>query len=192
MQKSLLQKLSLLLSLIIISFTGALDAKPAQVILIRHGEKPPEGENLSVKGYERAAALVPFFLKTQNLLPFGSPVAIYATKANKQDKSNRTQQTVAPLAQELNLKVKADYIATEYALAANEIVDNPNFEGKTVLVCWEHHNIPPFIQELGVKAALPKWNGDVYDQLWIVTYKTDGKVEFSIQNQALLYGDTPQ
>lgn len=39
----------------------SLHAAPAQIIIIRHAEKPPEGNQLSIKGMERAAALIPFF-----------------------------------------------------------------------------------------------------------------------------------
>ena len=36
---------------------GEAAAQPAQVLVIRHGEKPESGEHLSLKGQERAAAL---------------------------------------------------------------------------------------------------------------------------------------
>jgi hypothetical protein len=166
-------------------------SKPAQVILIRHGEKPQVGEHLSLKGEERAAALAPYFMETKDLLIFGHPVAIYATKINGQDKSQRTQETVTPLAKALNLPISADYIAKEYEKAATDILKNPAYEGKMVLVCWEHHRIPLFTQALGVSDSLPKWHGDVFDQLWIVNFLTDGKLTFQIKQQALLFGDTP-
>jgi len=39
----------------------SLHADPAQVILIRHAEKPEQGHDLSLPGRQRAAALVPYF-----------------------------------------------------------------------------------------------------------------------------------
>ena len=48
--------------------------KPDQVIVMRHGEKPDQGDDLSLKGNERAAWLVPFFKDGDN----GTPVAVYA------------------------------------------------------------------------------------------------------------------
>ena len=64
-------------------FAAPLCAQPAQVILIRHAEKPPTGNMLNTKGRERAAALVPYLLETDDLTKFGKPVAIYAQQPNR-------------------------------------------------------------------------------------------------------------
>jgi hypothetical protein len=64
--------------LIVLFFASSLLAEPAQVIIIRHAEKPEDGNELSLEGRERAAALAPYFLANLDLLEFGPPVAIYA------------------------------------------------------------------------------------------------------------------
>ena len=117
--------------------------------------------------------------------------ALYATKVNSDDESYRTQETITPLSQAINIPIKADYIMTEFALAASEILNNSDYEGKMVLVCWEHDNIPSFVTALGVNENnVPTWNGDIFDQVWSVTYTSKGKVKLDIIQQALLYGDT--
>ena len=73
-------------------------AQPAQVIIIRHAEKPDSGNGLSLKGMKRAAALVPYFLGTESLLKFGEPVAIYAQAQRHETSSIRPIETVRPLA----------------------------------------------------------------------------------------------
>ena len=54
--------------------TSLVYGRPDQVIIIRHAEKPEEGEDLTAKGRQRAAALAPFFQDGEHL----TPVAIYA------------------------------------------------------------------------------------------------------------------
>jgi hypothetical protein len=55
-----------LLGLIILGLAAVALAQPAQVLIIRHAEKPREisAVNLTLKGQERAMALVPFFTQT--------------------------------------------------------------------------------------------------------------------------------
>ena len=76
--------------------------RPDQVIIIRHAEKPKQGDDLSLKGRERAAALVPFFLDGDK----PTPAAIFAQGISDMRHSRRPVQTVTPLAHELNLSVK--------------------------------------------------------------------------------------
>jgi broad specificity phosphatase PhoE len=165
------------------------DAKPAQVIIIRHAEKPEEGDHLSVKGMERAAALAPYFLNTPPVLEYGKPVALYATNVTPDDKSFRTQETLAPLAKELNLEIKHPYTKDQYADLAREILNNKDYEGKMVLIAWEHHNIPALAKALGVNPEPSRWHGKDFDRVWTITYKEDGRVKFNTFSQELMYHD---
>src|SRR6476659_2168979 len=103
--------------LLILIFASRAFSEPAQVIIIRHGEKPdPEGAELSLKGRERAAALVPYFLGDSDVLEFGPPVAIYAQAQNekKKESSVRSIQTVTPLAEALHLEVNHSIKRDDY------------------------------------------------------------------------------
>ncbi|MGO9108026.1 MAG: hypothetical protein ACLP9L_02225 [Thermoguttaceae bacterium] len=166
------------------SFVPSLaNAKPAQVIIIRHGEKPDQGDDLSLKGRERAAALVPFFVSGDK----ERPVAIYAQGPSNEHHSRRPMETVAPLARELKLEVKT-YHRNRYAEMVKEILARPEYDGKTVLICWHHKGIPDLATALGVVAP-PDWTSQTFDRLWIIRLK-DGKAILQDLPQRLLYGDS--
>ena len=127
--------------------------RPAEVIIMRHGEKPEQGDDLSLKGRERAAALVPFFLNRDKELP----VAIYAQRPGEEHHSRRMVETVMPLAHELKLEVKTCE-RSDYAEMIKEILAKPEYDGKVVLICWEHKAIRDLATALGI-AAPPAWSG---------------------------------
>ena len=58
-------------------------ATPAQVLLIRHGEKLTTGADLSPDGQKRAKLLVEYFKTNPDVTKFGKPVAIYAASIRK-------------------------------------------------------------------------------------------------------------
>jgi hypothetical protein len=166
-------------------------AGPAQVVIIRHGEKPEHGNNLDERGKERAEALVGFFKDNPGVLEYGTPVAIYAMKPGPDDESQRPIETVEPLAKALDLKIHAEFGHDEYPKMAEEIKNSAEYDGKMVLICWEHKVIPQIAKALGVESAPAKWHGNVFDRVWVVSYSMDGEVK-SFRNlpQHLLPGDS--
>lgn len=185
-------KLTLLLFLLYICGNTLVYAAPAQVIVIRHGEKPPVGDNLTLKGRERAAALVPYFLYTKALTSFGTPVAIYA-EGTTTTTPTRAMETCNPLAEQLGLKLLSQYTRNQYPAMVQEVLKNPQYNGKTVLICWEHKHIPDIVSALGVQPKMSAWPGKVYDRTLLITYKPDGTVaSFKNIPQQLLFGDSPQ
>src|ERR1700744_1145953 len=76
--------------------------KDLRIILIRHGEKPDNGDNLTCAGLNRALKL-PEVLKNK----FGIPDYIYAPSPNtgKQTKNGRMLQTIMPFAVKYNLTI---------------------------------------------------------------------------------------
>lgn len=166
-------------------------AQPAEVIIIRHGEKPPTGDELSQQGRERAAALVPYFLGREEVLRFKTPAAIYAQAPKKEGSSLRPLQTVQGLADALKLEVVQKYTHDDFPKMVDEIRANPAYKGKMVLICWEHHVIPEIAHALGAKDA-PKKFHDVYDRTWILTFKGGDKVTFEDVPQRLMYGDSKE
>jgi hypothetical protein len=169
---------------------SAARGQPAQVILIRHAEKPPEGHDLSLQGRERAAALAPFFLEAPEVLTYKAPAAIYAQAVNQEARSRRPIETVTPLAKALKLDLITRYGHSDYPRMAKDILANPDYKGKMVLICWEHKVIPDMARELGVKDAPAKWPGEAFDRLWVITYKADGPPTFRDLPQRLLFGDS--
>jgi hypothetical protein len=173
------------LSLLLISGSAisahAPPPRPAQIILIRHSEKPddPADPHLSKAGVQRAARLVSFITTDPAMTKFGPPVAVFATATTKDDDGQRTQETVAPLAKALSLPVQTPYHGKDYAALARAILANPAYAGKTVFICWNHEVLPQLAAALGVTPKPPKWKGSVFDQVYVISYR-DGKA--SLQN----------
>jgi hypothetical protein len=149
-------------------------AGPAQVILLRHAEKPadPEDPHLAPAGVKRAARLVSFIMKDPTMSRFGSPVAVFATQTTKHDNGQRTQETVAPLARALKLPVQTPFLSKDYAALAKQILSNPAYAGKTVLICWTHDEIRKLAAALGVRARPPKWKASVFDRVYVISYQS--------------------
>lgn len=192
--------LPLIAALTIALGAAASFAAPAQVILIRHGEKPAHGSGLNEQGFARAAALVKYFRTNQAVTEYGTPAAIYAMKPPRPGGSVRPIQTVTPLATALSLPVISDYLREDVSDLANAILSDKAYDGKMVLICWEHNAIPEIVSafaeaagtEDGVAAALPSsWDGSAFDRTWILDFSPDGKVaSFRDLPQRLLPGDS--
>ena len=179
------------LMMAVVGLCAALPAqgKPAQVILIRHAEKPPEGNELSQKGRERAAALAPYFLGRPEVVQFKTPVAIYAQGLKKEDSCADRWRPYKALAAALKLAVIDKYTHDEFPRMVEEILSRPEYDGKMVLICWEHKAIPDMARAFGVKKP-PEWPGAVFDRTWIITFSADKKPSLASLPQKLMYGDS--
>ena len=181
--------MKLILSCLLLSALMA-GAQPAQIILLRHAEKPddPAAEHLSPRGNERAVALVSL-LGRSSLLTSNAPVAaLYASRVTKHDHGRRTGETLAPLSKDLGLPVNTTYDSDNYSLAAASVMNNPAYRGKTVIVCWTHHDIAQLAGALGVRPQPDHWKEKTFDRLWIITCR-DGRAELRDVPQRLLKGD---
>lgn len=159
-------------------------AGPHIVMIIRHAEKP-EGvsdPNLSPKGYERANALA-------KVIPanFPKPDFLIATKRGKV--SARPYETITPLSKALREPIEATYKDEEYAQVAHEVLTNPKFDGKVVLIAWHHGKIPELTKALGVSDVPDKWNSEVFDRVWEITYD-HGNASWQDLPQKALPGDS--
>lgn len=181
-----------LLALLMLSTVVAL-GQPAQIILFRHGEKPddPLNHHLSSRGEERARALVSL-LGTNATLTGNAPIAaLYATRVTKHDHSERTGETLKPLANALGLPVQTPYETGAYTSLARLILTNASYRGKTIVICWTHHNIAEFAEALGVRPKPSPWKAKTFDRLWIINPgKSTGTLKDSAQH--LLSGDATQ
>jgi len=155
-----------ILACFILTFATRAQATPAKVIIIRHGEKPIEGNELSVQGCERAYLLPNFFKQWSQF------AAIYAQQPNGKKSSLRPIQTVTPTALKYNLKINNSFRRDEYEKMTVDLLDNTNFDGKVIIVSWEHTLIPKIAEGLGVRlnASLGYWPGSVFDQAWVITF----------------------
>ncbi len=155
-------------------------ALPAQVILLRHAEKPypEEGSHLSEEGWARARALSDYFLKSPEATRFGKVAGLYAVRPDRPDGSVRSIETLTPTSQALRVKIQTGFTKLEVSALVQEILKSPAFDGRTVVVCWEHKRIPEIAKALGAKDAPEEWGGKVYDRLWYLRFDSTGRVEF--------------
>lgn len=145
-----------------------------KIVIIRHGEKSNTidslscdssgvvGDNLSCRGLNRALALADTLYQK-----FGVPDHVYVPSLSlgKSTGSSRMFQTVTPFAVRYNLKINSEFKETDTKAAADSMLKKKK---GTVLVVWEHGNIPALVNGLGVKNA-PKWKCTDFDSIWIVT-----------------------
>jgi broad specificity phosphatase PhoE len=174
---------------------------PQQILLIRHGEKPPplghprgikedgteDQHSLVVRGWQRAGALVPFFCEPRHA-ELRRPTAVYSPPVRgKEGDHGRPYQTVIPIAARLGVEVQCRHgLDDEPALAAEVL----SCSG-VVLISWEHKRIPKIANAiLGDATTAPQtWPDDRFDVVWVLDLEPSGRYRFSQLPQLLLAGD---
>ncbi|WOJ88305.1 histidine phosphatase family protein [Methylocapsa polymorpha] len=178
-----------------------------KIMLIRHSERPSadkkfrgvnlEGrkdkESLSVRGWQRAGALVRFFAPRDNHFvhpALARPQTLYACKAAPEDPSLRPQNSLLPLAELLNAESKVefnrDYFEGEEAALVQKALAAPG----PALIAWKHltmHVIANAI--LGDDTTAPQyWPFERVDLVWVFD-RRGGAWTFTQVPQLLLAGD---
>jgi len=132
------------------------------VYIIRHCEKPAEGEDLSPEGRVHAHHIGKFFASKE----FGQPVpqlvlCCMPSTLLSVDKvhgtANRAYQTAKAIGQELKIDVHTahDLIPGAEAALADSI---HSVRQGTILVAWEHSSVPALCHELGFP-QVKTWSG---------------------------------
>jgi hypothetical protein len=156
---------------------------PANVLIIRHAEKPLTGPGLSEEGQERAAALPQLFVKSDARPdPFPTPGFLIAAQTSPE--SSRPVDTVSPLGARLGLHVKDDVKDKHYAQLVGELKDQ-RYAGKTVLICWHHGEMPALAEALGGTGIPDKIDEGTYDLIWRIDY-ADGEAKTTLGTQNLI------
>jgi hypothetical protein len=177
-------------------------------MIIRHGEKHngtrERGVNiegfhtkheLTVRGWQRAGALVPFFSPAGGM-PEGSPIStpksILASAATPKSPSLRAQHTVLPLAQALGVQINKSHAEGEEEAAAMAALAAPG----PVLISWHHSHIPILARAIaGPELGFPQsWPDDRFDVVWILDRLEDADVRwrFTQVAQCLFAHDRPE
>ena len=171
-----------------------------KIMVIRHAEKPDDAglergvdehgiedsRGLTVRGWQRAGALVRYFVPFQGRYchpALENPSAVFAVKANAS--SQRPLLTAQPLARELGLPIDARFASEEVKalLAVVALVDGP------VLLSWRHSNVVDIARQLcPAQQPAPEWRADCFDQTWIFT-EAEGHWTMACIAQQLLPGD---
>ena len=176
------------------------------VIILRHAEKqlgdqPPRGvaldgsqdpESLTVRGWQRAGALLGLFVPRSGDAVIAAPTHLFASRVGESETdSRRPIETLEPLSQRLGIPIGDAFMKDQLAdlVAAIRACDGP------VLVAWEHKRIPPLAALLtNGLAGLPSvWPDDRFDVLWIIEPDHAGLAYgFRQVPQLLLAGDLAQ
>lgn len=200
---------------------------PAHIAIVRHGEKqsvktiltdrrgnvlltsqgkPMMGDHLSTRGWERAYALAPFFTLPTFTKNYGLPVAVFAPKPSDSYQSMRPVDTATPTADRLKIPLRKNYTLAEYEKFVTEVMTNPEYDQKTVVIVYEHAHILELLKEFidfknvssspSISKSLPNnWKGNVFDRLCLLhftqndTAKSYG-VTFENKPQKLLFDDS--
>lgn len=161
-------------------------ALPQEIMIIRHADKSLENSGYFVDptGYMRAIN----FEKYYSRLKYPAPDYIFITKSYDKGKfvhSSRELQTVAPLINKLQTegkKVKVDfpYAPSDYKKLAQKILTDKKYDGKFILICWEHGRIPQLASALGVTPEPKKWPGADYDSVYLLNYSSGHTPSFQV------------
>jgi hypothetical protein len=190
---------------------------PAQIYIIRHGEKPADpttptaaptqpfgvdvNGNQSVhsllpRGWQRSGALAVLFAPATGPLQAGlrTPTALFSPDYGNPDKTqgHRTYETIQGLSERLSVPINSPLPeGQEPALASAVVTD---YSG-VVLICWEHQHIPAIATALPTVAGaqIPAaWPGDRFDLIWSFSLQAglpSTVYEFSQIPQQVLAGD---
>jgi len=167
--------------------------KNSVILIIRHAENPANGHGLSPRGEERAKAYKDYFLNfTVDGKPREPNVIFVATDSKH---SHRPRLTVQPFAKAANLPIDNRFGNNQPSDLAAEL--RANQQGKVILVCWHHGEIPALLRALGAspETLLPngRWPRDVYDWVIMVSFDENGRVipeSTKRINEHLLPGDS--
>ena len=210
----MLMRLGLVAALVLGTVAPAV-AVPAKIIILRHGEKQDAFALCSV-GVQRSLALSTQYLgkgAKDSLFASGeTPAAFLVITLHTLELASPAAQTWnAPLVDYSAVPIKDNPLGdseivlnTRTQQAAADVLTNPLYKGKTVVLVREHKHIAnkklekaypnekvTLRQLLGLDKIsgdpVPdKWEGDNYDYFWIVTYGNAGSAvptAFTTQKQ---------
>ena len=147
-----------------------------KVVIIRHGEKPKNGDNLSCQGQNRALQLAAVLHTKLNIPNY---IYVPALKSDDATKHSRMFQTISPFAIKYNLPINSKYSADENEKIAKSVFKKEGL----VLMVWEHSAIHALVSTLGVDDA-PQWADTDFDSVWIINYQ-DGQAKLSMDKEGL-------
>lgn len=134
-----------------------------RVVIIRHGEKPDQGNNLNCQGLNRAMQLPKVLFAKYGI---ASAVYVPAINSGGKTKSARTFQTITPYAVKYGLNINSSYADDDY----KDVVADVKQRTGTVILVWEHNSINNLAEAFGLKKPV-NWAGQDFDSIWVITFK---------------------
>lgn len=200
-----LKKIKCAVALIFLCFASISFAAPEQIIIARHAEKL-DNWNLCALGRERAEALSAQYLGVNALFPLLQKDKL----AGIVTLTIHTSETAQPTALSRNLPLinyvalPSESTATQLEVelnkqnrqAVNDLLTKPAFQGKQVLMIWEHFHTASSALEARYPGQLvtlrqlfkldqskfadlvPKsWPNSNYNFFWIIDFYPDGTIK---------------
>ncbi len=176
------------LSLFLLTYSAF--SMPAQILLMRHAEKPLFGNELSSQGWKRAMALPALFDNRVEFSKLGKPAALFAMSPQRKRGSVRAIQTLKFVSEQFKIPIISSYTRNEVKSLAAEIRNDKALDGKMTIICWEHKVLAEFAAEFGAQDFLA-WPKNQYDRIWALSYSKDNKlVKFENLPERLLPSDS--
>ena len=190
-------------------FNIFVNAIPKTVLIIRHAEKTIDTEivnfekwhfndsnPLSVNGWQRAYAYIPFFTMNSKMTQYGKIVGLFACEPDNFYKSVRPIQTLTPLSQYIKMNINSSYKINDnndMLAMKNYIMQDKQFDKGCVLIAYEHQHIPELLKIFNVKSLPFKvWPNEVFD--WVMVLQFDTKTgelkKFLKVREYLMAGDS--
>ena len=63
----------------------------------------------------------------------------------------------------------------DFAQLADEVLGNPKYAGKTVLVCWHHGTLTDLARKLGAADAPERYKDSAFDRVWQLCPRIEGR-----------------
>ncbi|UDL89017.1 histidine phosphatase family protein [Mesorhizobium sp. PAMC28654] len=148
----------------------------ATVVIIRHGEKPDSGTDLSPAGQAHAEAYVGYF---QHLVLDGVPFRPDVLVASADSRNSaRERLTLTPLSQALKLPIDQRFADKEVKPLFEALASESH--GKSILIAWHHGELAKLLHAFGADpdALLPngKWPGSVFNWTVVLRYDHAGQL----------------
>jgi len=154
-----------------------------KIVIIRHGEKPPQGDNLSCAGLNRAMQLPAVFDKKFGVV---NDIFVPSLKTGKSTSVARMYQTAIPYAVKHDLTINTKFDVDDI----NGLVGSVLKKNGTVLIVWEHKQIHKLLKALGVDSP-DKWDDDDFDSIWVISFK-NGKPSLTKDKEGISPSQTCQ
>jgi hypothetical protein len=160
---------------------------PATILLIRHAEKLTNGnKDLSSAGFDRAGLLPKAFSPAGERPGLPIPQVLFAARISSH--SNRSVQTITPLAEALHLPIDERFSDHDYLALAAALLSG-KYAGKVVLIAWHRGRIPQLAAALGAKPPYDPWPEQQYDRIWRIDY-SNGNVTIQDLPYSIMPGDS--
>src|SRR5215472_15601372 len=161
-----------------------------RILLIRHAEKPdnesrgvnsdesPDDKSLTVRGWQRAGALIS---------QFADVTFLFASHSS----SSRPRQTLEPLSAKQKIQLNLDFGKGDESRLADAAMSS----GGVVVICWQHEFMAAVANAIiGDATTAPQhWPEDRFDVTWVFDLdERTGGYTFTQRPQLLLAGDSSE